>query len=180
MSDKTSAGRKVENHSSLKPPVKSSVRSASELSQKRLITISREIPQRKGSVKDSGPEQLAQNLSLAPIASDEQLDRVVETIDGMLDKGGLTEDESNYLDALSDLVENYEDQHHPIPPVSGLATLRFFLDQWRMTPAQLSEKSGMTPSIISGILSGKRSLSRKHRETLAAVFHVTPDLFLNS
>jgi HTH-type transcriptional regulator/antitoxin HigA len=147
----------------------------------------RGVPRQVATAEDpeSGPPgpaylQLVESFPLRPIESETELDRAVEAIDGMLRKGDLTEDESKYLDILSDLVEQYEDQRHPIPLVSGQATLRFFLDQWRMTPAQLSEKSGLAPSIISGILSGKRSLSRKHRETLATVFHVTPDLFLNS
>jgi hypothetical protein len=48
-----------------------------------------------------------------------------------------------------------------------------------MTPDQLSEQSGIASSILSGILSGKRSPSRQQSESLGAIFHVDPDVFID-
>jgi HTH-type transcriptional regulator/antitoxin HigA len=128
---------------------------------------------------DSAYLRLIKDFPLRPIGSETELDRAVEIINGLLKKDELTSGEDGYLDILSDLVETYETEHHPIPDATGSATLRFFLDQWRMTPDQLSEQTGMASSIISGFLSGTRTPSRQQSESLGAVFHVEPDLFLN-
>jgi HTH-type transcriptional regulator/antitoxin HigA len=84
-------------------------------------------------VPESGPldpayRQLVESFPLRAIESETELDRAVEIIDGLLKKGELMNGEGEYLDLLSNLVETYETEHHPIPDATGSATLRFFLD----------------------------------------------------
>jgi transcriptional regulator with XRE-family HTH domain len=43
---------------------------------------------------------------------------------------------------------------------------------------QAAGETGMAPSTISEILSGKRGIGRKHLAALARYFHVSPAVFL--
>src|SRR4029077_9477035 len=57
---------------------------------------------------------LIRRFPLRPIASEAELDRATAVMNSLLDRD-LDPAEDDYLDVLSDLVERYEDQHHPIP-----------------------------------------------------------------
>ena len=57
-------------------------------------------------------------MPLVSIKSEEHLDAAQAMIDRLMDKKKLDGGEQAYLDALSDLVVVYEDQHHPIPTAS--------------------------------------------------------------
>ncbi len=64
---------------------------------------------------------------LRPIRSDKELDRAIEMIDNLIDRDHLQPEEKDYLDILSDLVERYETDHHPIPPLSDGEVLHHLL-----------------------------------------------------
>ena len=46
----------------------------------------------------------------------------------LLVRGNLTPGEQDYLDVLTDIVERYEDETHPMPEVSDAAMLRHLID----------------------------------------------------
>jgi HTH-type transcriptional regulator/antitoxin HigA len=60
---------------------------------------------------------LVRRFPLRPIRNEKELDRAIAVIDALLDREQLTVAEEDYLDVLGDLVEHYEDQHHPIGDV---------------------------------------------------------------
>ena len=100
-------------------------------------------------------------------------------IDALLDQDARSNAESDYLDVLSDLVEKYEDEHDPMPPVSDAEMLRFLIENQRTTQARLATETGISESTISEILAGKRALNRKHIEVLSRHFHVSPAVFIS-
>ncbi len=121
--------------------------------------------------------ELVTLFPLRPIRTDSELDAAVRVIDMLIDQGRRTNAEEDYLDVLSDLVEVYEDEHIPIEPVSDADMLQSFLDDWRLTQAQVAKATGIAESTISEVLSGKRKLNRKQIGKLAKYFRVSPEAF---
>ncbi|WP_391529921.1 type II toxin-antitoxin system HigB family toxin [Photorhabdus akhurstii] len=59
----------------------------------------------------------------------------------------------------------------------NLRALRVLMDQYRLSYSDLKEEIG-SKSLVSQILSGKRSLTIAHIKALSKRFNVRPDLFL--
>jgi HTH-type transcriptional regulator/antitoxin HigA len=126
---------------------------------------------------DSRYLELVRRLPLRPIRSEAELDRALAMIDRLLDQKTRNQDEEDYLDVLSDLVEKYEDEHDPMPPVSGAEMLRFLIENQETTQAKVAAETGIAESTISEILAAQRELNRKHIEALSRHVHVSPAVF---
>jgi HTH-type transcriptional regulator/antitoxin HigA len=124
--------------------------------------------------------QLIRRFPLCPIRDDEQLDRAIGIVNGLIDRETLAPDEDDYLEVLSDLIRKYETEHHPMPPVSDADMLRFLIDSRQVTLSKVAEESGIAVSTISEILAGKRTLNRRHIEAFARYFHVEPSVFMSA
>src|SRR3954447_2337677 len=114
----------------------------------------------KGSVRDAYLK-LVTAFPLASIRSDEQLEEAQNVMDQLLARGELNGGEEMYLDALSDLVAAYEDEHYAIAPASDADMLRHLMEARGVTQAQLSKDTTVPKSSISEILAGKKHLSRQ-------------------
>ena len=125
----------------------------------------------KGKVRDAYLE-LILKFPLTSIQSDEDLDAAQEVIDELLAKGKLLSGEVLYLDALSDLVAAYEDQHYPISPASDADMLRHLIEARGISQSVLSREAGISKSTISEILSGKKNFSRSLIRKLSDYFDV--------
>ena len=66
--------------------------------------------------------------------------------------------ESDRLELLSILIENYEKEQYPVSPPHPIEAILFRLEQLNMKKAQLKDVLGYR-SRVSDILSGKRKLS---------------------
>lgn len=123
---------------------------------------------------------LITEFPLRPIRTDSQLERAGQIAFRLATQGSLSRDEQDYLDVLSDLVEKYEDEHHPLPEnISGVEALQFLIEENGLTVAKLSAKTGIRASTLSEILNGKRSLGLRHIQKLCAYFRAAPSLFLD-
>src|ERR1700723_2482045 len=109
---------------------------------------------------------------LASIKSEEHLDEAQKAMDRLFAKGELDDGENTYLDALSDLVAAYEDEHHAIEPASDADMLRHLLEAKGVTQAQLSRDTSITKSTISEVLAGKKRFSRQMIRKVADYFKV--------
>lgn len=125
----------------------------------------------KGKGKDAYLELVLQ-FPLASIKSDEHLEAAQEVMDRLLAKSALDDGEEMYLDALSDLVAAYEDEHHAIAPASDADMLRHLMDAKGVTQAQLSRETGIAKSTISEVLGGKKAFSRQMIRRFADYFRV--------
>lgn len=125
----------------------------------------------KGKSRDSYME-LVMDYPLASIKSDEHLSEAQQVIDVLLARGTLEAGEEVYLDALSDLVGSYEDEHHAIEPASDAEMLRHLMEAKGVSQIQLSQDTGMPKSSISEVLAGKKNLSRRMIRTFADYFRV--------
>jgi HTH-type transcriptional regulator/antitoxin HigA len=105
-------------------------------------------------------------------------ENTVEIIDAMAGHK-LTDDQDDYLDLLSRLVEDYEAETSPEPKaVSGLESLRFLLKENDLSGDDLAEILGVDRSTAYKILKGNRGLTPNHIRRLANRFKVSADLFL--
>jgi len=125
----------------------------------------------KGASRDSYL-QLVAAFPLASIKFDEQLREAQQVMDRLLAQGELDHGAETYLDALSDLVATYEDEHYPIAPASDAEMLRHLMEAKGVTQAQLSRDTAIPKSTISEILAGKKPFSRQLIRKLASYFNV--------
>ena len=125
----------------------------------------------KGKSRDSYME-LVLDFPLASIKSDQHLAEAQRVMDGLLAREMLDEGEETYLDALSDLVGSYEDEHHAIEPTSDADLLRHLMEAKGVSQMQLSRDTSLPKSTISEVLAGKKPFSRKMIHALASYFHV--------
>jgi HTH-type transcriptional regulator/antitoxin HigA len=125
----------------------------------------------KGASRDSYLELVVAS-PLVSIKSDEHLQEAQQVMDQLLAQSVLDDGEEMYLDALSDLVAAYEDEHYAIEPASDAEMLRHLLEAKGVTQAQLSRDTMIPKSTISEILAGKKPFSRQTIRKLADYFHV--------
>jgi HTH-type transcriptional regulator/antitoxin HigA len=116
---------------------------------------------------------------LRPIRSDEELERAITAIDALIDQDERDRDEEDYLEVLGDLVERYESEHHPMPPVSDADMLRHLIEARETTQARVATETGISESTVSEVLAGKRKLNRRHIEALSRHFKVSPAVFIS-
>jgi HTH-type transcriptional regulator / antitoxin HigA len=122
--------------------------------------------------------ELVRAFPLAHIRDDAHLDAAVAVIDRLLDKGDRSPAEEMYLDALTDLVETYEEAHVAIPARSGVDALRFLMEANDLRQVDLVPVLGRK-SLVSEVLSGKRPLTLTHIKKLADYFRVSPAVFID-
>ncbi len=125
----------------------------------------------KGAGRDSYLD-LVLAFPLASIKSDEQLEEAQKVMDQLLVQGELNDGEEMYLDALSDLVAAYEDEHYAIEPASDADMLRHLMEAKGLSQAQLSRETAIPKSTISEVLAGKKPFSRQMIRKVADYFGV--------
>jgi HTH-type transcriptional regulator / antitoxin HigA len=116
--------------------------------------------------------ELVTVFPLASIQSDDHLREATRVIDRLLAKSKLAKGEELYLDALSDLVASYEDEHYAIEPASDADMLAHLMDAKGVTQVQLSREAMIAKSTISEVLAGKKRLSRQLIRKLSVFFDV--------
>jgi HTH-type transcriptional regulator/antitoxin HigA len=121
---------------------------------------------------------LVRAFPLAHLRDDAHLDAAVAVHDRVLDKGDRSPAEEMYLDALTDLVETYEEAHVTIPARSGVDALRFLMEANDLRQVDLVPVLGRK-SLVSEVLSGKRPLTLTHIKKLADYFRVSPAVFID-
>ena len=121
--------------------------------------------------------ELVRRCPLRPIRSEEELDRAIAVVDELIDRADLTQEERDYLDVLSDLVERYEADAHAIPPASDAEVLAHLIEARGTAQAQVAREVKIAESTISEVLAGRRKLTRGHIARLSRYFGVGPSAF---
>jgi HTH-type transcriptional regulator/antitoxin HigA len=122
--------------------------------------------------------ELVRAFPLRPIRSESELDRASKIAGDLAVKKKLTVEERDYLDVLSDLIIKYEDERHPIEPVSEDRMLAFLIEQKGVSQQQCSRDAGIAGSTLCAVMQGKRKLTREQVERLCRYFHVPPTVFI--
>ena len=131
---------------------------------------------RPGDLQDRYVELIRQ-FPLRPIRSDDELDEAIRVVDSLVGRPALPPEEQDYLLVLSDLVERYEAEAHPIAPLSDADMLQHLIEAKGVPQTEVARATGIADSTISEVLSGKRSLNRTHIGKLARYFAVSPEVF---
>jgi HTH-type transcriptional regulator / antitoxin HigA len=123
---------------------------------------------------------LVQQFPLRPIRTDSELEAACSIIDELTDRDDPSDAESDYLEVLGDLVRKYEDEHVAMPFVSDAEMLRSLMEENGSRQSDVVRGTGISKTVVSLVLSGKRRLTREHIAALSKFFEVNPASFLRS
>ena len=116
-------------------------------------------------------------ILLRPIHTKGDYNRAIAILDKLVGRTDLTEDQEDFVESLSVLVEAYEEEHEQIELDNNpIKILRFLLESNNMNGSDLGRLLG-SRSLGSLILTEKRNLSKKHIKILSEHFSVNPGLF---
>lgn len=116
-------------------------------------------------------------VHIGHIADEQDYEEATRVADELFAIGAMEKKHPNHslFMTISDLIYAYDQRHYPTSKVQGMDVLRFLLDQHELTQSQLPEIGGQ--SVVSEILSGKRSLTVDHIRKLSARFGISPAAF---
>lgn len=90
-----------------------------------------------------------------------------------------TKDQVEFLDLVSDLLDEYECQFPKIDNSSDpLELLQYLVEENRITARELGEILNVDHSVAARILKGQRGITVEHAKNLGARFKVDPKVFL--
>lgn len=121
--------------------------------------------------------KLVKEYPLISIEDSRQLDLAIAMIDSLLAREPLSAGEEQYLGALTDLVEHYEEHHVKISAPSDGAMLQYLMDEKAATQTDVSKGTGIQKSTISEVLREKRTFSRANVQKVCEFFGVSTRLF---
>ena len=111
------------------------------------------------------------------IESDEEFDRMVEHLERLTFKPGALAEEKALANLLQRLIQDYDDEHYPIPDPPPHRMVRFFMEQRGLKQADLVPVIGSRAQ-VSDLVNGKRGVSKAQAKKLAEFFHVSVELFI--
>ncbi|MFB2980712.1 type II toxin-antitoxin system HigA family antitoxin [Microseira sp. BLCC-F43] len=112
------------------------------------------------------------------IASEDEYNRVLESIENLMARGEeLSPEENSLLELLSILVETYEDSQFPEEASSPQAVLLHLMEARGLKQVDLVEIIG-SKGVVSEIVNGKRSISKAQAKALGEFFNLSPALFI--
>jgi HTH-type transcriptional regulator/antitoxin HigA len=120
---------------------------------------------------------LVKRHPLTSIRNENELDAAQAVIDALL-RQDLDDGGQAYLDALSDLVIVYEQEHHAVAPLPPHELLAHMLAERGMSQADLARASGLAKATVSDLATGKRPFTVSQMHTVATIFGLPGTLFL--
>ena len=112
------------------------------------------------------------------IETEEENERMLKTIERLMDKGeSLSPEEEKLIKLLTRLVEDFEERFYHPRDASPLEVLQHLMESRDVKQTHLWEVFG-SKGIASEVLNGKRGISKSHAKALAEYFHVPADLFI--
>jgi HTH-type transcriptional regulator / antitoxin HigA len=131
---------------------------------------------RAGAIPDSYLE-LVKRHPLTSIRSENDLDAAQAVLDDLL-REDLDAGKQAYLDALSDLVIVYEQEHHAVAPLPPHELLAQMLLERGMSQAELARTAGLAKATVSDLATGKRPFTVKQMHAVASIFGLPGTVFL--
>ena len=120
---------------------------------------------------------LVKRHPLMSIKNENELDAAQAVVDALLredlDEGGLA-----YLDALSDLVIVYEQEHHAVAPLPPHELLAHMLAERDLSQADLARTTGLAKATVSELVTDKRAFTVQQMHTVAGVFGLPGIVFM--
>ena len=82
--------------------------------------------------------KLIRRFPLRPLRCDEELEEATKVAESLDFRDDLASDERDYLDVLIAMIERYEDEHYPIPDVSGPDALKSLIEFRGVSQAEVA------------------------------------------
>ncbi len=115
---------------------------------------------------------------LSPPQTEEDLDKLIELSDYLMDQTG--GDESHplmgLLDVAGTLISDYERRNIPEPEGTPIGCLKYLMEEHGLKQKDLTELG--SPGVISEILSGKREFNKRQIKALSQRFGCSPAIFI--
>ena len=112
------------------------------------------------------------------ITSNQEHARLLAEVENLMDKGEhRTAEEDAALELMVRLIQNYEEEHHPLPNPSPEEMLVYLMERRGLKQADLLPIF-KSRGYISDVMNGKRAISKAHARQLAGFFKVSADLFI--
>jgi HTH-type transcriptional regulator/antitoxin HigA len=123
-------------------------------------------------------QALSSLVPLRVIRSEQDYDNAITALNRLLDAGAASDEHplADLVNALGNLISDYEDQQYPAEPVTPVAMIRFLMEQYRLSQSDLPEIGGQ--SVVSEVLNGKRELNVRQIKELSVRFNIPPAVFL--
>jgi len=111
------------------------------------------------------------------VSTDQEFDRMVETLETITFKKKPTPEEETLAELLTKLIQDYDDLHYPLPDLPPHKMIAFLMERRNLRQSDLLPVFG-TRSVASDVVNGKREPSKAHIRKLANFFHLDAGLFL--
>lgn len=119
---------------------------------------------------------------LSLIKNDEQNRKALNELEILLDKEvageHLSEEESDRIELLALLIENYEKKHYPIPDLDPIEQIQLVMEQRGLKQKDLVEILCVSKSTLSKIFSKQRKISLGLAKKLHNAFNLSYDVLL--
>jgi len=114
----------------------------------------------------------------AVIKIEEENERMLSLAEQLIDKGkSRTPEEDQLFELVTRLIEDFEEEHYPIPDAPPHRILRFLMEQNDLRQSDLLPIFG-SRGYVFDVVNGKRTISKTHAKALGKMFHVSPDVFI--
>src|SRR5262245_9511973 len=115
-----------------------------------------------------------------PIRSRTAYRSALRHVERLMSSPQLSQAESQMVELLSLLIEQYESVEYPTPEATPAQLLQHLLDVRAITKARLARETGIPRSVITNVLAGRRGISKAVAARLAGYFGVALSLFIQA
>jgi HTH-type transcriptional regulator/antitoxin HigA len=122
--------------------------------------------------------ELLQEYVPRPIRTERAYQKTLRAVDNLMRRPQLSQAESELLDVLVALVEQYESIQYPTPSNPPDRMLAHLIESKGVSQAEVAAATGISRSTISAVLAGRRGVSREKAAKLAKFFGVSPSVFM--
>ena len=113
-----------------------------------------------------------------PIRSKAAYSQALRQVEQLMSRPSLGRAESEMVELLSMLIEQYESMDHPTPKSTPAKVLEHLIELRGITQAQLARDTAIPRSVITNVLAGRRAISKANAVKLAKYFGVSLSLLV--
>jgi HTH-type transcriptional regulator/antitoxin HigA len=125
-------------------------------------------------------DSLLLELRPRPIRSTSAYRKALGHVERLMSKPFPSPAESEMVELLSTLIEQFEAVEHPTPECSPAQMLEHLLEVRGLSKAQLARDAAIPRSVITNVLAGRRAISKATALKLARFFRVPVHLFIEA
>ena len=112
-----------------------------------------------------------------PIRTPRAYQKALRQVEELMTRPHLGRAESELVELLATLIEQYEAHEHPTPATTPAAMLEHLLEARDLSQEELARATSIPRSVVTSFLAGRRPLGAAHALRLSRYLRVAPDLF---